>query len=901
VSPNALAVSLSRGDGTFTNVSTNLPVDTQDGVTPGFIGPDLADFRHSGHLDVAIASLNNAYMLRSHGDGTFDSTATALPIPGLPSLDKVAAVDIAVGDFDGDGNPDFAVLMQYGSGEYDLSTPTSAAWVFYGNGDGTFSSAVLAGTFDRDAQNLSAGDLNGDGLADLVLTSYNVYQYNGVLIVHALPNRAWGPEVDYTGGDGLSPVWITDINHDGRNDLIFSNALRGNYAANSISVLLNQPDTVVTGSLIAIPEPSYVTYPFNVQATLAPPNSAANLSGSVTFLLDGAVVGTVPLTGNTATINLSGAGVAVGTHSLSASWPGDGNNPALTLSGTHAVVLVPVKVSLASSANPGAVGQSVTFSVQVQAQLPPGLAAPVAVFTAPLTLYDGSVVSGAQTNSSGTYTFTTSALASGVHAISASYPGDPIDAPGVGSFSQTIEGVAVSMLLSASQNPVLAGNSVNLSAQLTSTSTCPSCAFTAEVQFSDGGTPLGSAPVNASGIATLPATFTTTGSHPLLATYPGDNDHQAASATLTEQVDRANTSLTLTQSASPVTAGTTVTFTAHIIRAGSSPGLTGTPIAFSDGAIPFATIPADSTGTAIATSPSLAVGVHTITATLAQTASLNASSASISEVVTPAPTVIGLSASPNPVYQNNPLTLNVSLTTPAAFPASGVVQLLDGSTVLSTPAIASNAATFSTSAIAPGTHTLTAVFAGDPSNLPSTSAPVVVTVLPSDFTLTSTPQTISLKTEHHLTFSVTAASVGHFSDRLILSTALLPDHMTVQFDSSGINLAGGGTGTVSVYMDTDDVLGYATATPPSRPGTPSPSALWAFLPAPFLLLFVRRRKSVCRGICMILLAAVLIPLSGCSSLYPKSTAPGTYTIQIHAASATTGLAHTLNLQVTVTP
>ncbi len=73
------------------------------------------------------------------------------------------------------------------------------------------------------------------------------------------------------------PLWITDINHDGRNDPIFSNAERANYASNFVSVLLNQPANTVDGAVTASPEPSNVTDAFTLNASLIPSNLAENL------------------------------------------------------------------------------------------------------------------------------------------------------------------------------------------------------------------------------------------------------------------------------------------------------------------------------------------------------------------------------------------------------------------------------------------------------------------------------------------------------------------------------------------------------------------------------------------------------------------------------------------------
>ena len=692
----ALVANLSRGDGTFTTISTNLPAGTG-------ISSAVGDFRHVGFLDAAVASINNVYPLRGHGDGTFDSTGVPLPIPGLQNLNRVSVVDLSVGDFDKDGNLDIVVLAQYGTGGVFGATPTAAAWVFYGNGDGTFSAAVLAGTFNRNAATISAGDLNGDGLADLVLTSDNTYQDNGVLVVHALANRTWGPEVDYTGGEGLSPLWITDINHDGRNDLIFSNAQRLNLAASSISVLLNLPDATLTGALTASPEPSYTGSPFTLRAVLAPVNANDTLAGTVTFSLDGSLVGTAPLIGNTASLSLTGTGVDPGTHNLLASWAGDSTYPAITLSGKHTV-----------------------------------------------------------------------------------------------------------------------------------------------------------------------------------------------------QAVRADTAMTLTSSASPVAAATPVTFTAHVTTKASTTN-TGALVTFSDGANVLGTAAIDASGNAVITVTNLAVGTHTITAALAQTATLNASSASVSEVITKAPTAIVLTGSPNPVYQNQSLTLNVTLATPPGFPASGTVQVLDGVLVIGTGGITSNAATLNTSALTVGTHTLTATYSGDTNTLPATSDPLIITVLASDFVLSSTPSTLALQTEHHLTFSVAAQSTGTFADQLTFSASNLPAHMKIVFASTTMKLTAGGNAALSVYIDTDDVRGYARAVPPETPFARRSPPVWALVPVPFLLYFIRRRQRHWTKSIVVMLALAVGMLSGCSSVYPGSTAPGTYTVQLQAVGSASGLAHTLNLQVVVLP
>ena len=294
---------------------------------------------------------------------------------------------------------------------------------------------------------MSAGDLNGDGLADLVLTSYEVYQDNGVLIVHALPNRAWGAEVDYTGGEGLSPLWITDINHDGHNDLVFGNGGGAN-DSNSIVVLLNQPGNAVDGTVTASPEPSDVTYPFNLTASLTPSNFTDTLSGSITFTLDGVVAGTGALSGNTASLDLSGTGVTAGSHSLSASWAGDATYPPLTLNGTHKVTLLPLAIALTATPTSATVASPVTATAAFTPGVTPNLQA--YRFTGSMTLSDNGVAVAQQPVSPNNFSFTLPSLSLGTHTLSVSYSGDALfSAAQSNSVTVTIAGAATVATLAA--------------------------------------------------------------------------------------------------------------------------------------------------------------------------------------------------------------------------------------------------------------------------------------------------------------------------------------------------------------------------------------------------------------------------------------------------------------------
>ena len=79
---------------------------------------------------------------------------------------------------------------------------------------------------------VDAGDMNGDGTADMVLALYDA---NSVRIYTMLPGDvSYNSIVDLPVGSGPIDVAVTDIDHDGDNDIVTSN-----FNSNNISVLLN--------------------------------------------------------------------------------------------------------------------------------------------------------------------------------------------------------------------------------------------------------------------------------------------------------------------------------------------------------------------------------------------------------------------------------------------------------------------------------------------------------------------------------------------------------------------------------------------------------------------------------------------------------------------------------------
>jgi hypothetical protein len=161
-----------RGDGTFRSAGTSVipfpPGDT--------LGVAAADVNHDGKTDLLILTAaprqadgpppGSIQVLFGNGNGTFRTGPETL----IDNGDDGCCVDVQflTGDFNGDGNVD-AVFASGWGGSYVEYYGTRLR-LFSGDGDGNFTLT----SNDQDEQKLkklSAADVNGDGISDLVSTA----------------------------------------------------------------------------------------------------------------------------------------------------------------------------------------------------------------------------------------------------------------------------------------------------------------------------------------------------------------------------------------------------------------------------------------------------------------------------------------------------------------------------------------------------------------------------------------------------------------------------------------------------------------------------------------------------------------------------------------------------------
>jgi ELWxxDGT repeat protein len=176
----------------------------------------IGDFNGDGKLDLVGAdySQNNISILLGNGSGSFSGTTT-FNVGSNPRA-------IATGDFNSDGKLD-VVTANLGGNNISL---------LLGNGNGGFAGAtnfslpLLGGSND-----LAVADINGDGKLDLVTANLG---NNTVSVLLGNGNGSFNNATNFAVGNSPLKIEIGDFNGDGKLDLITKNS----GTSNNISVLL---------------------------------------------------------------------------------------------------------------------------------------------------------------------------------------------------------------------------------------------------------------------------------------------------------------------------------------------------------------------------------------------------------------------------------------------------------------------------------------------------------------------------------------------------------------------------------------------------------------------------------------------------------------------------------------
>ena len=345
------AVEILQGDGNggFTNVTT-----TGIAVGNGPASIVTGDFNGDGNVDFAVANLsdNTISVMKGNGSGTTFTNFAGSPFSTGAGTNPAA---IASGDFNADGQVDLAIA-ESGKNRVDI---------FKGNGDGTFS--LLAGATATGNQPVAivAGDFNADGKLDFAVT--NQSDNTTTVMLGTGSGTVFTPATSSpfaTGTGTTTPVAITtgDFNGDGTFDLAVANS-----GKNNVGILLNQ-------------------------------------------LTDTSLVS---MTG----VSVPGDGIS--NHTVEASYAGNTNfaSSISTLSLRSSTITTTTLLS-ANTTSPS-FGQQVTLTATIIPSLVGGLTP-----TSTVRFKDGATTIGTVSVSGGVATLNITSLTVGTHSITAIYAGD---------------------------------------------------------------------------------------------------------------------------------------------------------------------------------------------------------------------------------------------------------------------------------------------------------------------------------------------------------------------------------------------------------------------------------------------------------------------------------------------
>lgn len=550
-------------------------------------------------------------------------------------------------------------------------------------------------------------------------------------------------------------------------------------------------------------------------------------------------------------------------------------------------------IALTSSPNPSVGGSDVTFTATLtgNCNVPTGVVS-ILDGTAVLgtaTISPGSTVNGV---ASGVATFDTSALTVGSHTMTATYAGDfNFDASTSNVAMQVVTGYPTVTTLTVSPNPAAAFQTITLRSEVTSQFGFPG----GTVAFFAGTTLLTNATVDSNGVATATINTLGAGSYNLSAVYQATTNFATSrSPVVAEVVNGSPTATVLTSSLNPSAFAQSVTFTAKVAATGAAGTPAGT-VSFLDGTVVLTAVPNTGDGVSFRTS-SLAVGNHPVTAVYAGSGDYEPSTSNtVVQVVSLVGTSVGLSATPNPANFGQTVTLTAAVATNAGgVPAApGSVVFADQVGVLGSAAIVNGAATFTTSSLAIGTHTLTASYAGAAGYAGAISAAVAEVIQSYDFAVSVTPGSVTVPSGDYAVLRLSVSPIGGYKGTVALSCSGVPvDAQCVFQPGATVSLAAGAV-DASMVFDTSQLFESGTQVG-SLAGQRRPVIAMVFLPMLALLGGLRRRKLLA----LAMLIGVL-GVQGCSGKLPGSTPPGSYAVTITANDASSGLTHVAALVVRV--
>jgi hypothetical protein len=827
-------------------------------------GSAMGDFNGDGILDI-ITSLNDigtsetVYLLKGFSGGTFEG-AEGVDIGSIAST-------MATADLNHDGIPDLVVRTNSGSFVYlsqsdgtygstsdtfilseqiflaDLdgdgnadafyvpSSPYSTTSFRHGNGDGTFANPVAGMSLYYGASNATLSDLNGDGQPDLVAI------VDGSLTVWLGQGAGnFGAPVTYPPNSNFygGRTVVADLNNDGINDVVA-------VVSSNVTVLLGAGGGLGT---LDSPQGSYPGSDF----ALADINGDGKLD-LVTISPDPKKVGIDLYLGD-------GTGSFGSPTFLSTSQPYTAIVTAdLNLDGNPDIILTGTSVSVLDGDGKGGFGAERVFAAG-----------------------DGphNVVVG-DWNHDGAPDI----------AVANSVGGSPSPQ----SVSLLLNRTGDTASLSLTTNPAQYGQPTSVEASLVPT-------------VPGSATPGGNLSLTVGAVQTLQGPLTNgnysaplgnaaVGSYSINGSYLGDGNYPPKPfPALTFTVTKANTTTSIVAPAAPGIFGTTINFKIAIM-----PAFSGVPtgsVTLWDGANLLGTATVDNTGGTNFALTSLSQGDHVLSAQNAGDANFVAStSAALTETVL-YPTTVSIASNASSALMGSTVAFTSTVASPYGQPTGSVV-FLDGSSALGQAALTGGSATFSSSTLSQGIHSIQASYQGGTTFATGNSSTISEGL--TDFSVTATNTSLTLNAGGSGAYALQVSPLSGFSGSVALTCTGAPELATCAVSPSSVQVSSGSVAaTVTV-----------STTGPNQVAVVHLGKAWVFatLSVPifgFIALFGGRSRGKSALLVSLLVLSsigVMCSCGGGSSTQQTSRTPaGTSSLVLTASTTASGV--TVNHVVTLT-
>lgn len=835
------------GTSIFSVAHYPFPSDSNGPVKPEAL--DFGDFNYDGNFDIALYddTAGQFLVFWGNGDSTLQTTPTAVPVPGSPT----GVYQVAEADFANKGNFDLA-LIDGPNTNLNLLQPAAAATASAANvavpdcglqdvnasytGDPNFAPST-SNTVSLDQQNaVPAVSANGvpttttTGNPFTVTASVTPQCSGGItptgsieyMLIPGNPVLAQGtlsgtpPSFSATVNTAAQPIPIGSydvyVRYSGDSNWLFTSEFLPLAVQGTANVSMSY-----TGSSIVT-----AGAPFAISGQLTTNQTGPAPTGSVTLLDNGKAIATASLTGNppfalSFSVNTQANPLTAGSNVLSLSYPGNSLWVGSTSSTVTVTVTATDTVALISNLPSSQVvlsGANAQFTATVT---------PVGSSTAPVgtvQFYDGATAIGASVQlANGTAGFTSESFTVGSHSVTAHYSGDSnygaINSQPI-TFTVVSPGTSVITLTAPPPSNLLRAGSVSVTATVSESTMALGPVPTGTVTFKNNGVVVGTGAVGSAGTATFTlnpiASGFALGANTLVASYSGDSNWSSStSGPVTYQIQQGQPSFSgFSCSAANSPVGASLTCTSSLMWSWphyTPPSPTGSVTLLDNGtAIGSEAISGGSSfGISFSintTSSPLAAGSHVLSLSYAGDSGwLSASSGSQTVTLTPAAPTFMLTSnlgSYGSVVQGTTVTFTGTVGGAVGTPTGTVQFYIDGTAAGAPVTMSGGVATYATSSLGPGTHTITAAYSGNNYYGSVTTNGVVTVVTQGGDSIAigiTGPASVSLGIPINVTGTLAAGALGP----ALTGTVLLLDGSTTIATTT---LSGNSPATVTFSVNT---------------------------------------------------------------------------------------------------